>query len=186
MSLKIIFFDMNKSFISSYQNVLQNNMSNTKFIHTDLDTLIKQNPFINAIVSPANSYGFMNGGIDRDINKIMNNIEIDVKQRINQIGNYDSRGDRFLPVGKCEVVTKSNMHLFVAPTMMMPSKIKNGELNVMMAFYAILQKAFNMTQNGVHIVLACPCLGTGVGQMDPYESAKQILTAWNYFCERKN
>ena len=46
-------------------------MKNTNFIHTDLDSLIKNNSNINAIVSPANSYGWMNGGIDQFINKLL-------------------------------------------------------------------------------------------------------------------
>jgi hypothetical protein len=39
-------------------------IKNTSFIHTDLDTLIKNDSNINAIVSVANSYGWMNGRID--------------------------------------------------------------------------------------------------------------------------
>jgi O-acetyl-ADP-ribose deacetylase (regulator of RNase III) len=185
MSLKIVFFDLNKIFIETYKNALQSKMKNTSFIHTDLDTLIKNNSNINAIVSPANSYGWMNGGIDQFINKLLNGVEFDVKQRINKVGMIDSRGDRYLPVGKCEVVYKCNKYLFVSPTMMMPTRLYPGNKNIMLAFFAMLQKAIELVRTGKNIILACPCLGTGVGKMDPVESANQILTAWNHIIDNK-
>jgi len=178
MSLQFIFFDRDLDKIQKYKHILQN-ISGTNFMHNDLDNVINNNPSINCIVSPANSYGFMNGGIDKDINRIMNNVELDVKQRIELVGNYDKSGRKFLPIGKCEVIQKNNKILFVSPTMMMPGYLINEtEKNIFYSFYAILQKANNIIkQHNINLVIACPCLGTGVGNMEPTKSAMQVKEA---------
>lgn len=186
MSLQFIFFDRDLNKIQKYTNVLRN-IPGTNFIHDDLENLLNKNSLINCIVSPANSYGFMNGGIDRDINTIMDNIEVDVKQRIEEVGNYDRSGRKFLPIGKCEVIQKNNKILFVAPTMVMPGYLINeNEKNIFHAFYAILQKANNIVkQHNINLVIACPCLGTGVGNMDPTKSAIQVKQAIETYYSKK-
>jgi hypothetical protein len=105
--------DINKNSIDTYRNVLKNKIPNAFFVHQDLKNLVKQYPNINTIVSPASSYGDMNGGIDRTINEILSNIEQDVKQRIENIGVYDNSYRKYLPVSQCEIVHKNNMFLFV-------------------------------------------------------------------------
>jgi O-acetyl-ADP-ribose deacetylase (regulator of RNase III) len=184
MPIKFIFFDMNKNFIEKYKLVLQNKIPHAEFYCEDLETLILKYPNINAIISPANSYGFMNGGIDRTIDKILNNVEYLVKQQIEQVGQIDRSGRSFLPVGNCIVIPRNNYFLFVAPTMTMPHKLPEDTLNVSLAFMAILKQASLLERNynnNINLTIACPCLGTGVGQLDPIISAKQILGAYNYF-----
>jgi O-acetyl-ADP-ribose deacetylase (regulator of RNase III) len=181
MSLKFIFFDRDAAKVQAYKEVLQF-IPNCEFVHSDLDILL-MNKNVNAIVSPANSYGFMNGGIDRDINRIMDNVEQQVKQRIGQVGIYDNSGRKFLPVGNCEVISKNNKFLFVSPTMTMPGYILDANnKNVFLAFYAILKKVGEMMKKyNYNLVIACPSLGTGVGNMDPKKSAMQVKYAFNLF-----
>jgi O-acetyl-ADP-ribose deacetylase (regulator of RNase III) len=175
---KIIFFDINKNAIKQYEDILKMKIPNSLFIHCDLNDLVQKYAEINAIISPANSYGFMNGGIDRNINEILDNIEKDVQNRINIVGLYDNSGRKYLPIGKCEVIMKNNKYLYVAPTMVMPSKLPKDTINISLAFHAILCQSKQYQHK--HII-ACPCLGTGVGQLDPYISANQILNAYKYF-----
>jgi O-acetyl-ADP-ribose deacetylase (regulator of RNase III) len=181
---QIIFFDFKEDFIEQYKFILENKIPNCAFLHESLDSLLQKNKDINAIVSPANSYGIMNGGIDRNINDILNNVEPLVKQKIEQVGMIDRSGRSYLPIGKCIVIPRNNYFLFVAPTMIMPSKLPNDTLNVSLAFMSILEQAFTMSKQGINLKIACPCLGTGVGQMSPVDSAKQILGAYNYFCKK--
>lgn len=68
--------------------------------------------------------------------------------------------------------------------MILPQKLPSDTLNVSLAFHSILEQAFMLSQKGIKLVIACPCLGTGVGQMNPTDSAKQILGAYNYFCKK--
>lgn len=181
---QLIFFDLNKNFIDQYRFVLENKIPNSIFIHENLKSLLQKNKDVNAVVSPANSYGFFNGGIDSTINTILNNVEPIVKQKIEQVGSLDNSGRSYLPVGKCIVIPRNNYYLFVAPTMVMPSKLPKDTLNVSLAFNSILEQAFMLSRQGIKLTIACPCLGTGVGQLDPTNSAKQVLGAYNYFCKK--
>jgi O-acetyl-ADP-ribose deacetylase (regulator of RNase III) len=180
---QFIFFDIKKDFIDKYRFVLENKIENSIFLHEDLKSLLQKNIFVNAIVSPANSYGFMTGGIDTDINNILNNVEPIVKQKIEQVGSLDNSGRSVLPVGKCIVIQRNNYFLFVSPTMVMPNKLPKDTPNICLAFHSILKQAFILSRQGIKLVIACPCLGTGIGQIDPTDSAKQILGAYNYFCK---
>lgn len=183
---QFIFFDLNKNFIDKYKIILNNEIPNSYFIHDNLESLLQKHKFINTIISPANSYGFMNGGIDTVINTILDNVEPLVKQKIIQFGSIDNSGRNYLPVGKCFIVEKNNYYLFVAPTMTLPSKLPKDTLNISLAFYSILEEAVKLSfQTKTQLVIACPCLGTGVGQMNPIDSAKQILGAYKYFCKNK-
>jgi len=170
MKTTFVFFDKNNDFIDEYRKVLQH-IPDTYFVCETLDSLLQKYPEINAIVSPANSYGMMNGGIDTDINRLLNGVESDVQQSINKYGKSDYSGRKFLPVGQCLILEKNNMLLFVAPTMLMPQKLDSNSINVAMAFNAIYR---NVRKFKKDIIIACPCLGTGVGQMSPFISAWQI------------
>jgi hypothetical protein len=65
-----------------------------------------------------------------------------------------------------------------------PMKLALNNNNVMMAFYAILQKMQELNNLGANITLACSCLGTGVGQMNPVISTQHILMVWTYFINK--
>ena len=69
--------------------------------------------------------------------------------------------------------------------MMIPYVLHPGNKNVMLAFFALMKKVVELVRLGKNIVLACPCLGTGVGKMDSIESVRQILTAWNHMIDNK-
>jgi O-acetyl-ADP-ribose deacetylase (regulator of RNase III) len=178
-TIKIIFFDKDYNKINKYKNVLSH-IPNFEFIHSDFDQIML-NKNINAIVSPANSYGYMNGGIDSNINMFLNNIQPIVQNQISKYGFLDQAGRNYLPVGKCIVVkSTNNFYLFVTPTMQTPKKILPGENNVSIAFFALLQ-IISQWNTKYPLIIACPCLGTGVGMLDPELSAQQILQAYNFF-----
>jgi uncharacterized protein (UPF0147 family) len=181
MSLKIVFFDLKKKSVETYKNILQNKMKNASFVHTDFDTLIKTNSKINAIVLPINSYGIVieDTNINKNINKILDDAKLNIKKKINDVGIQDNNGIKYLPVGKCEIMLKDNMFLFVAPITMCPTKIKVGNTNAFQAFYAILESLAVLKKWGQNIVLACPCLDTNIGQINSCDSANQVLDAWN-------
>lgn len=126
----------------------------------------------NTIVSPANSYGYMDGGIDRVYRdffgtSIENTVQDSIKKKW---GNY-------LPVGSSILVQTGSQtipYLIVAPTMFLPEPIKPQ--NCFYAMSAILN-AVDKHKNIVSKVF-CPGLGTGVGQVEPIESAKEMKAAY--------
>lgn len=170
---KIIFFDYNKDKISQYQKVL-GNIDNTSFINCSLDDLFKKYN-VDILVSPANSYGIMTGGIDRDIVKLFPTVEKNVLKKVNESVYNDSSLKKYIPVGKCKHVPLNNNGkiLLIAPTMQLPHNIVETN-NIELAFSAILKAIKNLDDC---VIVACPCLGTGVGGMSGTESAVQILRA---------
>lgn len=129
-----------------------------------------------AFVSPANSLGFMDGGIDMCYSRVMwPGIESHVKRAIHQHGQDGNIHARFLPIGQALAVLTSDpgVHLIVAPTMLLPQDV-NGTMNAYWAFRAALGVAVSLRVE----LLVVPGLCTGVGRMSVAESAAQIRRAW--------
>lgn len=124
-----------------------------------------------AIVSPANSFGMMSGGIDllyRD------KFGLDVEKLVQK--NIDMRYYGELPVGQALSVPMRKQafkYLIVAPTMRLPMNVDNT-LNPYVAFRATLLKAKEI---GIES-LVCPGLGTGAGKACPEMAARQMFIAY--------
>ena len=125
-----------------------------------------------AVVSPANSYGWMDGGIDLDYRSFFGaELEQLVQTEIERLGGE-------LPVGQALVIPTghADIHwLIVAPTMRVPESIE-GTMNVLAACRAALQCALECKGPSVE-TLALPGLGTGHGCMNPVVSAAQMRNA---------
>jgi O-acetyl-ADP-ribose deacetylase (regulator of RNase III) len=126
----------------------------------------------NCVVSPANSQGFMDGGIDRALVAFFG-AEIEAKVR-DAIGR---RPDSRLPVGGSLVVKTGHAvipFLLVAPTMESPEMVE--AVNTCRAMKAILRIASAHEEIGRAIF--CPGLCTGVGGVDPTEAAARMARAY--------
>jgi O-acetyl-ADP-ribose deacetylase (regulator of RNase III) len=126
-----------------------------------------------AILSPANSFGFMDGGIDLVYSRFFG---WDLQDRLQDLLREKHAGE--LPVGYAEVVPtnhKSIPHLISAPTMRVPSDISKT-VNVYLAFRAALLAA--KRTKGIKSLLS-PSLGTGVGCMSYARAAKQMHAAYS-------
>lgn len=151
------------------------------------------------MVSAANSFGLMDGGVDYAIIKYFGtDLEKRVQQRI--IEKY--RGEQ--PVGTSMIVeTNHAKHPFIAhtPTMRVPLKITRTD-NVYKAMFAMLLSVHHHNievENSVKInVVACCGLGTATGRVSEEEAARQMQLAyknfknppsiinWNYVSQRQN
>ncbi len=127
-----------------------------------------------AIVSPANSFGCMDGGLDYQLSEFFGwNIQKKLQRRIRE--KYDGE----LLVGQAEVVEtgKSEIpYMISAPTMRVPMIIQdtvNPYLAMRAVFCAV--KEYNASEMGIHSVLI-PGLGTGVGEV-PFEIAARQMRA---------
>lgn len=179
--MKIIFFDINKDKIKKYKNILDtiNSKSHVKveFYNAELRELI-DNKKIDIIISPANSYGVMTGGIDIDIVKLDSTIQQKVYAKVKESHYLDMDEERYIPVGTCQCIkVNHSLSLLIAPTMKHPKDISESN-NVLLAFNAIMIFLENATYHNKNLTIACPCLGTGCGSMDAETSAKQILTVF--------
>ncbi|HVH99260.1 MAG TPA: macro domain-containing protein [Enhygromyxa sp.] len=130
---------------------------------------------VDAIVSPANSFGRMDGGIDLHYR---NQLGLKVERRLRELieKRYE---DGELPVGEALVVSTGHAtikRMIAAPTMRTPQNIR-GTDNVRRATLAALRAAAALREPAV-ARLGVPGMGTGVGRMDPFEAAEQMFEAW--------
>ncbi|WP_046246839.1 macro domain-containing protein [Hymenobacter terrenus] len=131
------------------------------------------------MVSAANSFGLMDGGVDLAIrNYFGNSLQLQVQRTI--IDNYN--GEQ--PVGTSFIVeTNHPDHPFLAhtPTMRVPMPIDNTD-NVYQAMKAMLQavKSFNAEDERIKTVV-CPGLGTATGRVPFEEAARQMEVAYRYY-----
>ncbi len=131
-----------------------------------------------AMVSPANSFGIMDGGLDL---AIRNRLGFDVQARVQKQIIELHHGE--LPVGAALVVPTDHEawpFLVVAPTMRVPEALPRS-LNAYLAFRAALTAVlhFNKASPASAIEsLVCPGLCTGIGQMTPRRCAAQMRVAY--------
>ncbi|MEM9542884.1 MAG: macro domain-containing protein [Cyanobacteria bacterium P01_E01_bin.42] len=132
---------------------------------------------VDALISPANCFGFMDGGIDLIYSKYLG---WHVQDRLRETIRQDWNGE--LPVGLALLVETDREdipYLISAPTMRAPVNVSQT-LNAYFAFRAalrVIQKQNEKKSNSIQSV-ACPGLATGTGEMPPMICAKQMYEAY--------
>ncbi len=145
--------------------------------HHDFVTVTKQDIMsikAEALVSPANSFGCMTGGIDLHYKNYFGQaIEDDLRTKISLEFNNE------LLVGQATFVEIFNppqlikyKYMIAAPTMRVPENISHT-INVYLAAKAALIEAVKI---GVESIVF-PGMGTGTGRMAPMDCAKQVSAA---------
>lgn len=135
-----------------------------------------------AVVSPANSFGFMDGGLDMVYSRYFG---WDVQERLQNSIRTNHHGE--LIVGTAEIVETDAVkipYLIAAPTMRVPMILTNTVHPYLAARAALLlvkHGTFKETPRVpisqlVHRI-AIPGLGTGVGEVPPDICAKQVRAA---------
>ena len=132
-----------------------------------------------AIVSPANSFGFMDGGIDLVYSR---HFGWDLQDRLQARIEADWGGE--LPVGMATVVETQDPEipfLICAPTMRTPDVVA-GTMNAYLAFRATLRAVQQHNQQATRPItsILCPGLGTAVGHMPPRQCAQQMRMAYDW------
>ena len=132
------------------------------------------------LVSPANSFGLMDGGTDAAIVRFFGE---DLMKRVQQRILAEYLGEQ--PVGTSMLVETGHPgHPFIAhtPTMRVPMPIARSD-NVYLAMWAMLLSIHQHNQQAERRinVVACPGLGTGIGRMPFPEAARQMALAYRHF-----
>jgi O-acetyl-ADP-ribose deacetylase (regulator of RNase III) len=131
-----------------------------------------------AIASPANSFGYMDGGIDLVYSMYFGfELEANLKNLLSE------RHYGELPVGQAVILSTGHAHipfLVSAPTMRVPTSI-GGTPNVYLAFRAALIAALSHNANADAPIrsLLVPGFGTGVGKVAPEQAARQMRLAYD-------
>ncbi|MEH1968116.1 MULTISPECIES: macro domain-containing protein [unclassified Nostoc] len=137
-------------------------------------------PDFDCMVSPANSFGMMDGGIDAAIIRFFgHSLMARVQQRILE----DYLGEQ--PVGTSMIVeTVHYKHPFLAhtPTMRVPMIIAGTDIPYI-AMWAMLLAVRHHNQHAKQKIntIACPGLGTGIGRVPYTEAARQMALAYDHF-----
>lgn len=136
-----------------------------------------------ALVSPANSHGWMRGGIDA----VYSTAFPDIEQRVrNAVLTYHG-GE--LPVGQAVAVRTGGTipeWLISAPTMRHPGEwLPEDTVHPYLAARAVFllwrdnELEYGVAAREVIDVIAMPGLGTGVGRVSPQNCARQVAAAWD-------
>jgi O-acetyl-ADP-ribose deacetylase (regulator of RNase III) len=129
-----------------------------------------------ALISPANSFGDMGGGLDKAIDDFY---EGEAQKKVQQHIQQDFFGE--LPVGVASILKMNYLQfpfLIVAPTMRIPGNV-GKTINAYLAMRAILVavlKYNDATSEKINHI-ALPSLCTGVGGMPFLEAGEQMSTA---------
>jgi O-acetyl-ADP-ribose deacetylase (regulator of RNase III) len=137
-------------------------------------------PEFDCMVSPANAFGLMDGGVDAAIIKFFGG---QLMQRVQQHIIEHYRGEQ--PVGTSFIVeTHHPKHLFLAhtPTMRVPMTISRTD-NVYKAMWAMLLAVHHHNSTAERKIesVACPGLGTGTGRVPFRQAARQMSLAYKNF-----
>lgn len=128
-------------------------------------------------VSPANSLGFMDGGIDYALSRIVfPGIEAELKDTIRKLGRQSLVGKYYLPIGSSIIIDRTpTTALIAAPTMLLPQNVSQTQN----AYYATVAILYNIFANrkeqiaDVDIIFTAFCCG--YGKMDETVAMEQII-----------
>lgn len=137
-------------------------------------------PAFDCMVSAANSFGLMDGGVDAAITRFFGDeLQARVQERI--VDEY--LGEQ--PIGTSMIVeTMHPKHPFIAhtPTMRVPMAIAHTD-HVYSAMWAMLLavRQHNLKSEKQINIVACPGLGTATGQVPYRQAARQMALAYEHY-----
>ena len=176
MDMKIFLRDTNRKIVDSWESVFYN--SGCYYDNIDVSCGDIFDLTADAIISPANSFGFMDGGIDLAYSKYFGR---DLQQRLQEHIRDMFYGE--IPVGSAAIITTNNekiKYLISAVTMRVPEDVSNT-VNAYLAFRASLIEIdkFNRTNDKKILSVLSPGLGTLTGNISPKNCAIQMKYAYD-------
>jgi O-acetyl-ADP-ribose deacetylase (regulator of RNase III) len=152
-------------------------LPNVEIVHGRFEKLKK----FDCMVSAANSFGLMDGGVDA---AITNYFGAQLMRRVQERIVAEYLGEQ--PVGTSIIVETNHAdHPFIAhtPTMRVPMDIAMTD-NVYVAMWAMLVAVYqhNLRDADKPInIVACPGLGTATGKVPYHQAAQQMAVAYKNF-----
>ncbi|MFZ4795777.1 MAG: macro domain-containing protein [Blastocatellia bacterium] len=173
--LKLILVDPKQDLCDTFREHFQS-LPNVEIVKGRFERL----PVFDCMVSAANSFGLMDGGVD---GAIIDYFGSGLHDRVQQGILVEYLGEQ--PVGTSMIVeTDHPEHPFIAhtPTMRVPMSIV-GTDQVYLAMWAMLLAVRRHNLNAARPirVIACPGLGTATGQVPSDQAAGQMALAYAHF-----
>jgi O-acetyl-ADP-ribose deacetylase (regulator of RNase III) len=170
--MKLHLVDINAALVSSWRTAFAA-FPDVDIQHRDIFSVAQH-----CLVSPANSHGFMDGGIDDQYRRFFGaQIEQTVQRAIHQ------RPEQMLPVGASLVVRTNHSRipwLIVAPTMEMPEAVPAKHSG------RALRAALRLVDHHQELDsdIFCPGLGTLTGRVAPELAAQEMAIAYSGWLKR--
>ena len=183
----IYLLDNNPSMVAEWKRAFKG-VSDVRVICEDFATFMDENN-VECVVSPANSYGFMDGGFDLAITEYFGDELMEKVQRLILKNYYGEQ-----PVGTSLIcrIPQTDKYLIHTPTMRVPSIIKDP----MVVYHCMRSTMIKALNNGIGTIVI-PAFGGKCGQLDygviadlMREAYNQITKApfrltWSYALDRK-
>jgi|SRR5271157_3638002 len=175
--MRIIFVDLQDEVVDAWQRFF----SNEENVVVAQDSIFELE--CDALVSPANSFGFMDGGLDLRISEFFG---WHVQERLQHLIQVKHRGE--LLVGLAEIIPTDHSsipYVISAPTMRVPMILRRETVNIYLATRPVLLLIkYGTFENGIPIsdkvgTVAIPGMGTGVGKVPPDICARQMKHAFD-------
>ena len=166
--MKLILRDKNPAMVDAWRLVFRD--ADVEIAEGDIFGYGGDPVTADAIISPANSFGFMDGGIDYFYSLRWPHVQGELQELLRR-HHYGE-----LPVGQAVALPTGDPNipwLISAPTMRVPADIQ-GSVHAYLAFRAALLVA---KERGFTSVLS-PGMGTAVGRLDPAVAAAQMFQAY--------
>lgn len=177
MLVKVVLVDINPGIISAWRSSFEGNPE-VEIVH---GSMLDQP--VSAWVSPTNSAGRMDGGLDLVIKRFLGNkIEFGVQSQIKRLH------QGAMPVGHAVCVSTEKVQprfLISTPTMVGSSEDISASMNVALACAAAFQAVHiqNTEEPGSIRSVALPGLGAQTGRVPPEICADLMWTAYDLFRE---
>jgi len=175
--MKLILVDPNPAVCQAWEKYFKD-LPDVEIANTYFEKL----PKFDCMVSAANSFGIMDGGVDAAITRYFGT---QLMHRVQERILDEYLGEQ--PVGTSMIVeTNDEDYPFLAhtPTMRVPLDITHTD-NVYLAMWAMLREVCNHNRISDHQieVVACPGLGTATGRVPANEAARQMSLAYKYYIQ---
>jgi O-acetyl-ADP-ribose deacetylase (regulator of RNase III) len=173
--IRLILVGPNAALCRAFQTAFAE-LPNVEVVHGSFEQL----PTFDCMVSAANSFGLMDGGVDAAIIRFFG---VGLERRVQHYILEEYLGEQ--PVGTSFIITTGHQHhpyLAHTPTMRVPMEIARTD-NVYRAMWAMLLAVRQHNCQAEHPItqIACPGLGTGTGRVPLGEAARQMALAYRHF-----
>lgn len=175
--MNLILVDRNKEVVHAWEQAF----AGIEEVQVIQDSIFTVN--CDAIVSPANSFGFMDGGLDR---LLLERFGWEVQDELQKTIRDKYQGK--LLIGQAELIEIYDPQvpfIISAPTMRVPMKLPAESINPYLSSKAVFTLwKYGKTSDLLPLQecilkIAMPGLGTGIGAMPPEISARQIRIAYD-------
>lgn len=177
--MKIYLLDINKNMTTEWYDVFKYKKTdwNIDIIHGDLKTFLDTYN-VECIVSPANSFGLMDGGYDYAITEYFGDI---LQKNVQKYILDKYYGEQTICTSFIIDIPNTDKRLIHTPSMLVPMDMRNSDV-VYQCTRATLICALENNINSIVI----PAFGGGCGKIEPRIIAKQMQLAFDTIFNRTN